>query len=146
VSIDVQREARSGVSHEVLHTFDVRTAGNHHCGRRVAQIMHTGIRASDACSNLLKIFVEGMNGKMRTHFIGKDKVVTVVPELTGFELILCLSPLFIAEIFKAERGRLNRARLAALGSVGDIIISAVLFLLTLELLTDGDTAFIKINL
>lgn len=130
MSIDVQREARSGVSHEVLHTFDVRTAGNHHCGRCVSQIMHTSIRASDACSDFLKIFVEGMNGKMRTHFIGKDKVVAVLPELTAFELVLRLPTLFIPKIFKAERGRLDRARLAALGGVGNVV-SAVLFLLTL---------------
>lgn len=96
----------------------------------MAQIMHTRVRASDAGGNFLKIFVEGMNGKMRTHFIGKDKVVAVVPELTGFELILRLPALFITEIFKAERGRLNRARLAALGGVGNVV-SAVLFLLTL---------------
>lgn len=61
-------------------------------------------------SDFLKIFVEGMNGKMRTHFIGKDKVVAVLPELTAFELVLRLPTLFIPKIFKAERGRLDRAR------------------------------------
>ena len=115
MGVDVQCETCGSVSHEVLHAFDVRAAGDHHRGCGMAQIMHTRVWASDAGGNFLKIFVEGMNGKMRTHFIGKDKVVAVVPELTGFELILRLPALFVPEIFKAERGRLDRARLAALG-------------------------------
>lgn len=104
MSIDVQREARSGVSHEVLHAFNVRTAGNHHRGCRVSQIMHTRVRTPDACSDFLEIFVKGMNGEVRPEFICKSEIFGVAPELTGFELILRLPALFITEIFKAERG------------------------------------------
>ena len=79
MGVDVQCETCGSVSHEVLHAFNVRAAGDHHRGCGVAQIMHTRVRASDTGSDLLKVFVKGMNGEMRSEFIRKNEIVVVVP-------------------------------------------------------------------
>ena len=107
--------------------------------------MHASVRSADAGDNSLIIFVESVNGKVCSQLICENEVIGIVLHLTGLEPVFCLTALFITEIVKANHGRLNGARLAVLGGIRDVVDTAC-FLLTLELLVDGNSASLKVHL
>lgn len=120
MGVDVQCETCGSVSHEVLHAFNVRAAGDHHRGCGVPEIVHTGVRPADAGDNSFVVLVESMDSKMCSQLVHKNEVIRIVPQLTSPETIFRLAALFVTEIIKTERGWLDRARLAALGGVGNV--------------------------
>ena len=126
MGVDVQCETCGSVSHEVLHAFNVHAAGNHHRGCGVAQIMHTRVRASDAGGDFLKILVEGMNGEMRSSSSVKTRLSSLLQSLPALNLFCACRRFSSRRYSKQSGGRLDRARLAALGGVGNVV-SAVPF-------------------
>ena len=80
------------MSHEVLHAFNVRAAGDHHRGCGVAQIMHTGVRRSCFGCNLLMMCIKTLWVQVVAERICENEptggvllggVYPVLPKITG---------------------------------------------------------------
>lgn len=145
VGVYVQRERCCCVPQKILYRFDVSTSGDSNRGTSVAEIMWAEIWSSYAGGNPLKPFVISVHGVMEACGICENQTVRVIPQLTGGESRSGLAPSLSFQIFESQSWRLDNSGFTALCVRGDVILSA-LFLALLELLVNGDTVVLEVNL
>lgn len=137
VRIDIQRKTGGSVSQQVLYALYISPRGNRNGGGGVPEIMGPGVRPADTGSNPLERFIEGRYGKMPAHFIREYQIIRVAPQLTGGEAVFCLPLSLCPQILKRNFWRLDLPGLSVLCAWGDVVSSALLFLM-LELLADPE--------
>ena len=73
MAINIQGECCGSMAQMFLHRFNIITGTDGRNGKRMAQIVKTGVRRTNFCDDLFEFQIDGLMFQMMTQLISKHK-------------------------------------------------------------------------